>query len=55
VTIKSIDTRYAGCRFRSRLEARWAMWFNELGNPHIDLAYAAARSARFEWAGGRRR
>jgi len=26
--IKAIDTRYAGCRFRSRLEARWAVFFD---------------------------
>jgi hypothetical protein len=29
--IKAIETRYAGCRFRSRLEARWAVLFNHLG------------------------
>lgn len=29
--IKAIETRYAGCRFRSRLEARWAVFFNTLG------------------------
>jgi hypothetical protein len=28
--IKAIETRYAGCHFRSRLEARWAVFFNEL-------------------------
>lgn len=31
VTIKAIETRYAGCRFRSRLEARWAVFFDALG------------------------
>lgn len=30
-TIKAIETRYAGCRFRSRLEARWAVFFDQLG------------------------
>jgi hypothetical protein len=30
VTIKPIETRYAGCRFRSRLEARWAVFFDAL-------------------------
>lgn len=30
-TIKAIETRYAGCRFRSRLEARWAVFFDTLG------------------------
>lgn len=29
--IKAIETRYAGCRFRSRLEARWAVFFDALG------------------------
>lgn len=27
----AIETRYAGCHFRSRLEARWAVVFDELG------------------------
>ncbi len=31
MTIKAIETRYAGCRFRSRLEARWAVFFDTLG------------------------
>lgn len=30
-TIKAIETRYKGYRFRSRLEARWAVFFDELG------------------------
>jgi hypothetical protein len=29
--IKAIETRYKGCRFRSRLEARWAVFFDSLG------------------------
>jgi hypothetical protein len=29
--IKAIETEYAGCRFRSRLEARWAVFFDTLG------------------------
>lgn len=29
--MQAIETRYAGCRFRSRLEARWAVFFNTLG------------------------
>lgn len=29
--IRAIETRYAGCRFRSRLEARWAVFFDTLG------------------------
>lgn len=31
MTIMPIETRYAGCRFRSRLEARWAVFFDALG------------------------
>lgn len=34
--IKAIETRYKGCRFRSRLEARWAVFFDTLG---IDWEY----------------
>lgn len=30
MTIAAIETRYAGCRFRSRLEARWAVVFDHL-------------------------
>lgn len=30
-TLKAIQTSYAGCRFRSRLEARWAVFFDTLG------------------------
>lgn len=29
--VKPIETHYAGCRFRSRLEARWAVFFDHLG------------------------
>lgn len=29
--INAIETTYAGCRFRSRLEARWAVFFDALG------------------------
>ena len=28
---KAIETSYAGCRFRSRLEAKWAVFFDALG------------------------
>ena len=31
--IKAIETRYKGYRFRSRLEARWAVFFDNLGIP----------------------
>lgn len=33
-TIKAIETRYRGYRFRSRLEARWAVFFDALGEPY---------------------
>lgn len=29
--MKPINTQYAGCRFRSRLEARWAVFFDAAG------------------------
>ena len=29
--IQAIETIWAGCRFRSRLEARWAVFFNAIG------------------------
>lgn len=29
--MKAIETSYKGCRFRSRLEARWAVFFDQLG------------------------
>ncbi len=35
-SIKPINTQYDGHRFRSRLEARWAVFFNTLG---IDYQY----------------
>lgn len=31
MTIKAIETEYRGYRFRSRLEARWAVFFDQLG------------------------
>lgn len=31
IAIKAIETRYKGYRFRSRLEARWAVFFDALG------------------------
>ncbi len=31
MTIASIPTKYAGCAFRSRLEARWAAFFDIVG------------------------
>jgi hypothetical protein len=32
-TIRAIETRYDGCRFRSRQEARWAVFLNHLKIP----------------------
>lgn len=32
--IKAIETRYNGYRFRSRLEARWAVFFDTAGIPY---------------------
>lgn len=36
IKIKAIETKYNGYRFRSRLEARWAVFFDEMG---IDYEY----------------
>jgi hypothetical protein len=33
MTIQAIETHYQGYRFRSRLEARWAVFFNHRGIP----------------------
>lgn len=33
--IKPIETQYAGCRFRSRLEARWAVFFDAAAIPWL--------------------
>jgi hypothetical protein len=44
--MKAIETRYAGCRFRSRLEARWAVFFDHLG---IEWQY---EPEGFEYSGG---
>ena len=30
MNIRAIETHYAGCRFRSRTEARWACFFNKM-------------------------
>ncbi len=35
---QAIETEYAGCRFRSRIEARWAVFFDHLG---IEWQYEA--------------
>ena len=33
--IKAIETHYNGYRFRSRLEARWAVFFDAVGIPYV--------------------
>jgi hypothetical protein len=51
VTLQAIETRYHGCRFRSRLEARWAVfldaaavsWEYEAEGFHLDETYYLAR------------
>lgn len=35
MTIKAIETEYNGYRFRSRLEARWAVFFDSLKIPWV--------------------
>jgi hypothetical protein len=35
VTMQAIETRYNGYRFRSRLEARWAVYFDTLGIKYV--------------------
>lgn len=48
MTIQAIETRYAGCRFRSRLEARWAVFFDALG-----LRWEYEPETFETWGGGR--
>ncbi len=33
--IRAIETRYAGCRFRSRTESRWAVFLDHLSIPWV--------------------
>lgn len=40
---RAIETRYAGCHFRSRLEARWAVFFD-----HLDVEWHYEPQG-FEW------
>lgn len=49
--IRAIDTNYAGCRFRSRLEARWAVFFDEM---NIGWEYEP-QGIEMSTASGRRR
>lgn len=45
--MKAIETEYKGCRFRSRLEARWAVFFDSLGTKWV------YEGEGFELEGGR--
>jgi hypothetical protein len=36
LTIRALDTKYAGCLFRSRLESRWAVYFDHM---HLEWEY----------------
>ncbi len=47
--LKAIETEYKGCRFRSRLEARWAVFFDSL--PGVKWDY---EPEGFELEGGLR-
>lgn len=47
-SVRAIVTSYGGCRFRSRLEARWAVFFDALA---VAWSY---EPEGFELAGGRR-
>lgn len=46
-TAPSVETEYAGCRFRSRLEARWAVFFD---HANIEWVY---EPDRFQLSSGR--
>lgn len=43
--LQAIETSYAGCRFRSRLEARWAVFFDHL---RLDWEYESQGWKSFE-------
>lgn len=52
-TVKAIETKYAGCRFRSRLEARWAVsearWYGaRMGNDYDRVHYHARKNLAAE-------
>lgn len=49
MTIKAIETAYGGCRFRSRLEARWAVgearWYgSRMGNDYNRVHHHARKN-----------
>ncbi len=46
--IKTIPTTYNGIKFRSRLEARWAVFFDELGIKYL-YEYEGFELANKEW------
>lgn len=68
MTIAAIQTRYAGCHFRSRLEARWAVFFDALniaweyeaqgyvladGTPYLPDFHLPYLNRQLEWEPGR--
>ena len=46
MTVQAIETFYAGYKFRSRLEARWAVFFDSL---NIEWQYEPAGFERSEF------
>jgi hypothetical protein len=49
MTVQAIETNYKGCNFRSRLEARWAVFFDALG---VEWLYEPEGFER-EWDDGK--
>lgn len=49
MTIKAIETEYKGYKFRSRLEVRWAIFFDALD---IEWEYEPERFEKFDWQKG---
>lgn len=50
--LRSLHTRYAGCHFRSRLEARWAVFFERAGIEweYEPQGYTVSRRITNPWA-----
>lgn len=46
--LKALETKYNGRLFRSRLEARWAVFFGALGIPYV-YEYAFWRDLPEKW------
>lgn len=48
----AVETCYRGCRFRSRLEARWAVFFDHLGpHPMVSGEWIDPRPGDWGWLG----